>query len=98
HVTGAALYTDDLPEPIGCLHAAPVLSPHARASFAAIDPAPALAMKGVRAVLTAADIPGVNDVGPVFAGDPIMSEGEVFYAGQSVALVLADSRTEARAA
>src|SRR5688572_17190710 len=64
HVTGAALYTDDL---VGrtphVLHAHPVQAPHAHALVTRLDPAPALDVPGVVRVLTADDVPGVNDAG-----------------------------------
>ncbi len=41
--------------------------------------------------MTAADIPGVNDVGPAFPGDPIFADGLVEYHGQSIFAVAADS-------
>ena len=75
HVSGEALYIDDLPEPPGLLHAYIRLSEHAHARITRLDASAAACMPGVAAVLTAADIPGVNDVGPAFPGDPIFAEG-----------------------
>ena len=62
HVTGQALYIDDMPEPAGTLHAALVLSPiaHGRLKTVEVPDAP-----GVVAVLGPKDIPGRNDVAPV---------------------------------
>ena len=55
HVTGLALYTDDLVARYpGTLHAYPVQAPHAHATVRSLDPAPALAVPGVVYVLTAA--------------------------------------------
>lgn len=90
HVTGEAVYTDDLREPARCLHAYVLKSPHARARIKKIDTS-ACCIPGVHAVMTARDIPGVNDVAPVFSGDPVFADGEVLYAGQSVLAVAADS-------
>jgi xanthine dehydrogenase large subunit len=56
------------------------------------------ASPGVAAVMTAKDVPGVNDVGPAFPGDPIFADGLVEYAGQSIFAVAADSIALARAA
>ena len=98
HVRGRSVFIDDMPEPAGTLHAAIVLSPHARALINSVDAGAALALAGVRAVLTAADIPGVNDVAPIFAGEPVLAEGEASYCGQAVALVAAEDRDGARAA
>jgi len=55
-------------------------------------------MPGVAAVMTAADVPGVNDVGPALPGDPIFADGLVEYHGQSVFAVAADSIASARRA
>ena len=64
HVTGAALYTDDLlARTPGILHAHPVQAPHAHARVRRLDPAAALTVPGVVRVLTAADVPGLNDSG-----------------------------------
>src|SRR5690606_18767352 len=65
HVAGTAPYTDDLPELAGTLHCALGLSPMAHGRLLAIDLERLRALPGVVAVLTAADIPGVNDCGPI---------------------------------
>jgi xanthine dehydrogenase large subunit len=98
HVTGAARFIDDLPEPPGLLHCKLVTSPHAHARLLGIDAAAALAMPGVAAVLSASDIPGVNDIAPIFKGEPCLAGGEVDYAGQAVAVVAADCLATAREA
>jgi len=98
HVTGAAHYTDDLPEPRGTLHAALALAPHAHARLQAVDVAAARALPGVVEVLTAADIPGVNDFGPVVEDDPILADGEIRFHGQPFCIVVADSVDAARRA
>ncbi|MBI3442078.1 MAG: xanthine dehydrogenase molybdopterin binding subunit [Proteobacteria bacterium] len=97
HVTGTATYTDDIPEPAGCLRAYILKSPHAHARIKKIDVS-ACYRPGVHAVMTAADIPGVNDVAPVFSGDPVFADKEVFYAGQSVLAVAAETVEMARMA
>lgn len=97
HVSGAAVYTDDIAAPAGCLHAYVLKSPHAHAKVLSIDTS-ACHIEGVHAVMTAKDIPGVNDVAPVFAGDPVFADGEVLYAGQSVLAVAAESIDIARRA
>ncbi len=97
HVTGTATYTDDIREPQGCLHAYALKSPHAHARIVKIDTSGCVG-PGVRAVMTAKDIQGVNDVAPAFHGDPVFADGEVLYAGQSVLAVAADSIDIAREA
>jgi xanthine dehydrogenase large subunit len=97
HVSGAAVYTDDIAAPAGCLHAYVLQSPHAHAKILRIDTS-ACYIAGVHAVMTAKDVPGVNDVAPVFTGDPVFAEDEVLYAGQSVLAVAAESIDIARRA
>ena len=65
HVTGRALYTDDIPTVPGTLEAALVLSPHAHARILSIDISAAMAAPGVVAVIAASDIPGRNDIAPI---------------------------------
>ncbi|GAB4572016.1 MAG: xanthine dehydrogenase molybdopterin binding subunit [Rhodothalassiaceae bacterium] len=98
HVTGRARYVDDIPEPPGLVHVAPVLSPIAHARIASIDIAKALAAPGVLAVLLADDIPGRNEIGAVVKDEPLLAGEEVRYAGQFVAAVVATSHVAARRA
>ncbi len=98
HVSGAARYLDDLPEPAGLLHAFVFLSPHAHAAITALDVSAVAAAPGVHAVMTARDVPGVNDVGPAMPGDPIFADGLVEYHGQSIFAVAAESLEAARRA
>jgi xanthine dehydrogenase large subunit len=100
HVSGEAAYVDDLPELAGTLHVALGLSPVAcgRLGMQAGDLAPLRALPGVVAVLTAADIPGENDCGPLLHDDPILADGEVRYLGQPVFAVVAERRAIARRA
>ncbi len=87
-------------EPEGCLHGAVVLSEHARADIMAIEPADALAMPGVVAVLTADDVPGELRSGLIHKDWPafIPVGGRTSYLGDVVALVVAETRAQARAA
>ncbi len=98
HVLGQAAYTDDIPEVQGTLHAALGLSGKAHARLVAMDLTPVRAMPGVVAVLTAADIPGTNDCGPIIHDDPILAQDEVLYVGQPLFIVVADTHTNARRA
>src|SRR5690348_258712 len=83
HVSGEATYTDDILEPAGCLHAYVLKSPYAHAKIKKIDTSKCHG-SGVHAVMTAKDIPGLNETAPVFTGDPAFAESEVVYYGQSV--------------
>ena len=98
HVTGEALYTDDIPEVRGTLHAAIGMSERAHARIKSIDLAKVRAAPGVVAVLTAKDVPGKNDYGPVIADDPIFATTLVQYHGQSIFAVAARTVDEARRA
>ncbi|HQV82126.1 MAG TPA: xanthine dehydrogenase molybdopterin binding subunit [Ornithinibacter sp.] len=95
HVTGRALYTEDLGSRMpGLLHAHPVQAPHAHALVTRLDAEPALSVPGVVRVLTAADVPGINDAGA--KGDEPLFPDEVMFHGQSVCWVLAETPEAAR--
>ncbi|CAN5447671.1 xanthine dehydrogenase molybdopterin binding subunit [soil metagenome] len=98
HVSGAAIYIDDLPEPAGMLHVHLGMSTKAHARIASMDLSAVRASAGVVAVLTAADIPGENDVSPVIHDDRLFADGEVVCVGQSLFAVAATSIAAARAA
>ncbi|MFN8895316.1 MAG: xanthine dehydrogenase molybdopterin binding subunit, partial [Betaproteobacteria bacterium] len=110
HVAGRAHYTDDIPEPTGTLHAALGLSPVPHGVIESLDLARVRAMPGVVGVFSAADIPGVNDCGPLVHDDPILAGtaadsgpagpvgATLRYRGQPVFVVVARSRDEARRA
>jgi len=98
HVSGEAPYTDDILEARGTLHGAFGLSQRAHARIKAMDLAAVRAAPGVVAVITAADIPGVNDVGPILHDDPILAAGEIQYLGQPIFLVAAATVDQARRA
>ncbi len=98
HVAGEATYVDDIPEIAGTLHAALGLSEKAHARIRSIDLSAVRAAPGVVAVLTAADIPGENDCGPIVHDDPILADGLVQYVGQPMFVVVADDQPAARRA
>lgn len=98
HVSGEAMYVDDLPELAGTAHAALGLSTQAHARIVRLALDAVRAMPGVIGVLTAADIPGPNDCGPILHDDPILAGGEVHYVGQPVFAVIAASHEAAHRA
>lgn len=98
HVSGRAHYTDDIPEAAGTLHAAIGLSPVAHGRLLGVDVERLRAQPGVVAVLTAADIPGLNDCGPILHDDPILADGTLHHLGQPVFAVIAQTRQGARRA
>ncbi len=96
HVTGAAMYTDDLVgRYAGALHAWPVMAPHAHAKVDGIDSRKALEVGGVVTVLTADDVPGENDTGAARRDEPLFPE-VVVYHGQAVCWVLAENEEQAK--
>ena len=95
HVTGAAMYTDDLVvRTRDCLHAHPVQAPHAHARVTALRTARALEIPGVVRVLTAEDVPGLNDAG--VRNDEPLFPSEVMFHGQAVCWVLGETPEAAR--
>ncbi len=95
HVTGQALYTDDLVfRTKDVLHAWPVQASHARARITGLEIEPAYAVAGVVRVLTAADVPGVNDAG-VKHDEPLFPD-EVRFFGHAVCWVLGETLEAAR--
>jgi xanthine dehydrogenase large subunit len=98
HVTGRAIYIDDMPVPQHCQETALVLSPYAYARIVSIDISQAVGMPGVSAVVSAKDIEGKNDIAPVFSDEPLLAEGTADYAGMPVAAVAADTYDQALAA
>jgi xanthine dehydrogenase large subunit len=95
HVTGAALFTDDLVvRSRNVLHAWPVQAPHAHARILSLDTRQALEVPDVVKVLTASDVPGVNDAGT--KNDEPLFPSEVMFYGHAVCWVLAESLEAAR--
>jgi len=98
HVQGSAVYIDDIPEPKGCLFAYPVMAEVTTGKIESIDASAIKSAEGVVAVLSANDIPGHKDIGPVFPGDLLLAEDEIEFHGQAVLLVVATSYEQARKA
>ncbi|MBO6579338.1 MAG: xanthine dehydrogenase molybdopterin binding subunit [Thalassospira sp.] len=99
HVAGEAVYIDDINEPFGTLHLAPGASSIAHGKITKMDLSKVRSAPGVVCVLTADDIPGVNDVSPAHTHDePVLPDGIVQFYGQPVFCVAAETRAQARAA
>ncbi|NIA68690.1 xanthine dehydrogenase molybdopterin binding subunit [Pelagibius litoralis] len=99
HVSGAAAYIDDLPEAQGLLHVYLGLSTVAHARIKKLDLDAVRAAEGVEDVLTAADIPGANDISPTHRHDePVLAVGIVEFVGQPIFAVAATTRDAARRA
>jgi len=99
HVTGEAVYIDDMPEPQGLLHVYLGVSARAHARILRLDLEPVRKAPDVVLVLTAADIPGHNDISPVHKHDePLLATDLVEHVGQPIFVVAARTRQAARAA
>src|SRR5581483_9659345 len=88
-VTGAFRYGSDL-HCDGMLWGATCRSPLPYARVTAVDTSPAAAIPGVVAVLTWRDVPGKNRIGLNVDDQPVLAEDVVRYAGEPIALVVAD--------
>lgn len=98
HASGEARYVDDLPEPPGMLLGWVVESPVAHGTLTRLDVSAARALPGVT-VLTAADIPGHNDVSPTPAfNEELLAVHKVYTVGQPVAVIYAESYARCREA
>jgi xanthine dehydrogenase large subunit len=99
HVTGEAVYIDDMPEPAGTLHACLGLAKAAHGTIVSMDLSAVRAAPGVVDVFTGEDVPGVNDISPTGKHDePVLATGTVQFFGQPVFAVVARTREEARRA
>ncbi len=99
HVSGTALYVDDLPEPSNLLHCYIGTSECAHGRVLNMDLSEVRRTPGVVAVITAADIPGTNDISPMHLHDePALAIDLVQFAGQPLFAVAANNRDAARRA
>ncbi|HEY2401952.1 MAG TPA: xanthine dehydrogenase molybdopterin binding subunit [Steroidobacteraceae bacterium] len=98
HVTGKALYCDDIPLPANTLHAAFGISTISHGRIQTLDLAPVLREPGAIAIAVPADIPGENNYGGAVHDDPIFTADEVQYSGQPIFAVAATSYAAARQA
>jgi xanthine dehydrogenase molybdopterin binding subunit/xanthine dehydrogenase small subunit len=98
HVTGEAIYVDDVAQSQTIFEVWPVCSPHAHAKILRRDVSEARAMPGISAVLLAEDVPGLNDVGAVRHDEILLADKEVLYHGHIVALVVGETQELCRAA
>lgn len=97
YARGIAEYTSDIPAPENVLHAALLTSPVAHGKILRLNTKPAL-INGVIDVITAADIPGENNIGATIHDDPLLASDKVMNVGQPLAIVVATSEELARQA
>ena len=98
HVTGEALYTDDMATPANTLHAYVGLSQATHARIKNLNLDAVRKAPGVVCVVTDSDIPGSSDIGPVYPGDPLIAGDNVEFRGQILFAVAAESYKAARRA
>ncbi len=90
-ITGRALFTEDIPDPEGCLYLVTKRSDKAHANIKSIDISDAEKIDGVVRVITAKDIPGENRYGKIIRDIPVLASDKVRSYADSVALVVAES-------
>ncbi len=93
--TGQAIYIDDMPEQENLLHGAPVLSKVACGKIKKINSDKLNDLPFFTKIITAKDIPGENEIGPIKSGEPVLANEFFSYLGQPVAIVLAKTHQEA---
>ena len=99
HVSGEAIYIDDIPEPARTLQIHIGQSARAHARLLKVDVSKVRAAPGVVLVLTAEDIPGINDISAVHAHDePVLAVDKVMFVGQAIFAVAAETNEQARRA
>ncbi len=100
HVSGSAVYVDDIPAPSGTLHAYVGLSSITRGRISQLSLNAVRRAPGVIDVITRDEVPGHIDIGPVFPGDPLLLGvgDEVEFHGQVIFAVAAESYRAARQA
>ena len=94
HVTGEAVYVDDIPVNDQLLVGRVVYSPHAHAKITSFDLADAKRVPGVQAVLSNKEIPGRNQMGPVAKDELCLAENEVTCVGQVMFLIAAETEEQ----
>lgn len=98
HVSGRSLFVDDMPVIESTLYAKAFSSPIAHGIIKKLNFEKAAQSEGVVKVITAADIPGENQIGGIIPDEPLLAEGEVHYQGQPILLIVAESEHQAETA
>ena len=98
HLRGESVYLDDIPIINGTLWAAVFDSPVAHGRIVSLDAGDAEKMPGVVRVFTAKDIPGENQIGGIVPDEELLASSQVHFCGMPMALVVAESEEQAKAA
>jgi len=95
HTTGQAIYIDDMPDQENLLHGGLVLSKCAYGKIKKLDYSKLDNLPYSTKIITAKDIPGENEIGPIKNGEPILADDVITYYGQPIAIILAKTHQEA---
>ncbi len=98
HVRGESIYLDDIPLLQGTLFACVYDSPVAHGVLKTVEIEEAEKSKGVVKIIRAKDLIGANQIGGILPDEPLLADGEVHFQGMPIALVLAETEEQARAA
>lgn len=98
HVRGESVYLDDIPVVEGTLFACVFDSPVAHGKLRSVNTNEAASASGVVRVITANDLIGENQIGGILPDEPLLADEEVHFCGMPIAIVLAESDEQARAA
>src|SRR6187551_1259671 len=98
HVRGESVYLDDIPVRQGTLYAWVFGSPVAHGKILNLDLSAAQNMPGVIRIITAKDIPGINQIGGIIPDEVLLAEDEVHFWGHPVAIILAETELQAQLA
>jgi len=92
HVTGTALYIDDIRPAANEVFVDVVGSPMANGEIASVDIESAKRIPGVVAILTAKDVPGAKKIGAIVHDENFLASREVTFVGEPIVLIAATSR------
>jgi xanthine dehydrogenase large subunit len=96
HVSGESVFVDDLPPQRNEVVVECFGSPIAHGRIKKLDFTAARMVPGIVAILTAADVPGHNEIGPVFKDEHLLAHDETVYIGDPIALIVGESRSAIR--
>src|SRR5215204_1260779 len=98
HVRGESVYLDDVPLLEGTLFACVYDSPAAHGKLKSLDTSEAEKAAGVVKIIKAKDLIGENEIGGILPDEPLFADAEVHFCGMPIALVLAETESQAHAA
>ncbi len=98
HVTGRSIYLDDIPVREGTLYGLVFDATIAHGTIENVDYTAANELDGVECILTHHDIPGENQIGGILPDEQLLSDGEIHFWGQPIAVIIAQSMDIAREA